>query len=48
MQSCRTSEAINAAFDQLQAELVVEIDEAKKSAREQILAMPRTTRSLNG
>jgi hypothetical protein len=38
VQSCRTSDAINAAFDQLQAELVVEIDEAKKSAREQILA----------
>jgi superfamily II DNA or RNA helicase len=38
VQSCRTSDEINAAFDQLQAELVVEIDEAKKSARDQILA----------
>ena len=38
VQSCRTSEAIDAAFDALQAELVVEIDEAKRSAREQILA----------
>ena len=37
VQSCRTSEQINDAFDALQAELVVEIDEAKKSAREQIL-----------
>lgn len=38
VQSCRTSEEIDAAFDQLQAELVVEIDEAKKTARDQILA----------
>lgn len=38
VQSCRTNEAINAAFDQLQSELVIEIDEAKKSARDQILA----------
>jgi ERCC4-related helicase len=38
VQSCRTNDAINAAFDQLQTELVVEIDEAKKSARDQILA----------
>jgi superfamily II DNA or RNA helicase len=38
VQSCRTSDEINTAFDQLQAELVVEIDEAKKSARDQILA----------
>ncbi|SEP50221.1 Helicase conserved C-terminal domain-containing protein [Rhodospirillales bacterium URHD0017] len=38
VQSCRTNDDINAAFDQLQTELVVEIDEAKKSARDQILA----------
>jgi superfamily II DNA/RNA helicase len=38
VQSCRTSEEIDTAFDQLQAELVVEIDEAKKTARDQILA----------
>lgn len=38
VQSCRTSDEINAAFDALQAELVIEIDEAKKSARDQILA----------
>ena len=38
VQSCRTSEEIDAAFDQLQSELVVEIDEAKKTARDQILA----------
>ena len=38
VQSCRTNDDINAAFDALQTELVVEIDEAKKSAREQILA----------
>lgn len=37
VQSCRTNDDINAAFDALQTELVVEIDEAKKSAREQIL-----------
>lgn len=38
VQSCRTNDDINAAFDRLQTELVVEIDEAKKSARDQILA----------
>ena len=38
VQSCRTNDDINAAFDRLQIELVVEIDEAKKSARDQILA----------
>lgn len=38
VQSCRTSQEIDAAFDALQSELVVEIDEAKKSARDQILA----------
>ena len=38
VQSCRTNDEINAAFDQLQTELVVEIDEAKKVARDQILA----------
>jgi superfamily II DNA or RNA helicase len=38
VQSCRTNDAINAAFDRLQTELVVEIDEAKRSARDQILA----------
>lgn len=38
VQSCRTNDDINAAFDQLQSELVVEIDEAKRSARDQILA----------
>lgn len=38
VQSCRTNDDINAAFDALQTELVVEIDEAKKSARDQILA----------
>ena len=38
VQSCRNNDDINAAFDALQTELVVEIDEAKKSARDQILA----------
>jgi superfamily II DNA/RNA helicase len=38
VQSCRTSEEIDEAFDKLQTELVVEIDEAKKAARDQILA----------
>lgn len=38
VQSCRTNDDINAAFDALQTELVVEIDEAKRSARDQILA----------
>src|SRR5690606_21267029 len=30
VQSCRTNDDVNAAFDALQAELVVEIDEAKR------------------
>jgi superfamily II DNA or RNA helicase len=38
VQSCRTNDDINTAFDLLQTELIVEIDEAKKSARDQILA----------
>ena len=38
VQSCRNNDDINAAFDALQTELVVEIDEAKRSARDQILA----------
>jgi superfamily II DNA or RNA helicase len=38
VQTCRTNDAINAAFDQLQSELVIEIDEAKTRAREQILS----------
>jgi superfamily II DNA/RNA helicase len=38
VQSCRTNDEINSAFDALQVELVVEIDEAKKTARNQILA----------
>lgn len=38
VQSCRTNDDINAAFDRLQTELIIEIDEAKKSARDQILA----------
>lgn len=37
VQSCRTNDQINAAFDALQIELVVEIDEAKTAARNQIL-----------
>lgn len=38
VQSCRGNDAINAAFDELQLELALEIDEAKTSARDQILA----------
>lgn len=38
VQSCRTKDEINEAFDQLQDEFSVEIDEAKKNARERILA----------
>lgn len=38
VQSCRTNDEINAAFDQLQAEFSVEIDEAKKDARNKLLA----------
>ena len=38
VQTCRTSEEVNAAFDALQSELIVTIDEAKAHARDQILA----------
>ena len=38
VQSCRNNDEINLAFDALQTELVVEIDEAKTAARNQILA----------
>lgn len=38
VQSCRTNDEINAAFDRLQAEFSVEIDEAKKDARNKLLA----------
>jgi len=38
MQSCRTKDEIDAAFDRLQAEFSVEIDEAKKDARNKLLA----------
>lgn len=38
MQSCRTNDEINAAFDRLQSEFSVEIDEAKKDARNKLLA----------
>lgn len=38
VQSCRTNEEINAAFDHLQSEFSVEIDEAKKDARNKLLA----------
>lgn len=38
VQSCRTNEEIDAAFNQLQAELDVEITEAKATARDQLLA----------
>lgn len=38
VQSCRSNDEINAAFDALQNDLVVEIDEAKTAARNQILA----------
>lgn len=37
VQTCRTNEAINAAFDRLQEELALEIDEAKSRARDEIL-----------
>lgn len=38
VQSCRTNDEINAAFDHLQGELALDIDQAKKSARDTILA----------
>lgn len=38
VQSCRTNEAINSAFDALQAEFAFEIDEAKSAARNKLLA----------
>jgi len=38
VQTCRTNDEINAAFDALQGELALDIDEAKKSARDTILA----------
>lgn len=38
VQSCRSNEAIDAAFEALQADLFVEIDEAKTKARDAILA----------
>jgi superfamily II DNA or RNA helicase len=38
VQSCRNNDEINAAFDALQSELVVEIDEAKTTARNKLLA----------
>lgn len=38
VQSCRTNDEINAAFDRLQAEFSVEIDESKKDARNKLLA----------
>ena len=38
VQSCRTNDEINAAFDLLQSEFSVEIDEAKKDARNKLLA----------
>lgn len=38
VQSCRNNDEINAAFDRLQAEFSVEIDEAKKDARNKLLA----------
>ncbi len=38
VQSCRSNDQINAAFDALQAEFSVEIDEAKQVARNQLLA----------
>lgn len=38
VQSCRTNEEINEAFDALQAEFSVEIDEAKTEARNKLLA----------
>jgi hypothetical protein len=38
VQTCRTNDQINAAFDALQGELALDIDQAKKEARDQILA----------
>ncbi|WP_299007635.1 SNF2-related protein [uncultured Caulobacter sp.] len=38
VQSCRTNDEINAAFDRLQEEFSVEIDEAKTEARNKLLA----------
>ncbi len=38
VQSCRTNDQINEAFDALQAEFSVEIDEAKAEARNKLLA----------
>lgn len=38
VQTCRTNDEINAAFDRLQGELALDIDEAKKAARDTILA----------
>lgn len=38
VQSCRSTAQIDAAFDRLQDEFSVEIDEAKKKARDQLLA----------
>lgn len=38
VQSCRTNDQINEAFDQLQEEFSVEIDEAKTEARNKLLA----------
>ncbi len=38
VQSCRTNDEIDAAFNQLQADLDVQISEAKKQARDQLLA----------
>lgn len=38
VQSCRTADAINAAFDQLQVEFAFEIDAAKREARERVLS----------
>ncbi len=38
VQSCRSNDEINAAFDRLQSEFSVEIDEAKTDARNKLLA----------
>ena len=38
VQSCRTTDQIDAAFDRLQEEFSVEIDEAKRNARDKLLA----------
>ncbi|WP_032984134.1 SNF2-related protein [Rhizobium leguminosarum] len=38
VQTCRSNEAINEAFDKLQAEFSVEIDEAKQEARNKLLS----------